>query len=202
MSFLFNVLLICFNKRMILCLCLKYLWTELHLELPRQHFYSCHIYCYSRHITGYEVHNFLFMSCTSRTSNVLPFDNWSWLCMASEVYKITQKHTLGAMHTSYQGSIMVIMWMMITPEKWCFLEYMRSAVTQNYHAEKLYKPFAVSPRTRLWFIVIHLCVQTLGPLLLTWINYNLGMDVKLHPLIHCKMWNEITYPSLNSKGAK
>ena len=37
----------------------------------------------------------------------------------------------------------------------------------------------------------------LGPLLLTWFNFNHNMDKILHPL---KAWGEITYPFLNFNG--
>ena len=39
----------------------------------------------------------------------------------------------------------------------------------------------------------------LGPLLLTWINFNPHMDISNY--IHYTVWDEITYPFLNFNGA-
>ena len=42
-----------------------------------------------------------------------------------------------------------------------------------------------------------MAADDLGPLLLTWFNLNPSMD---NVYIHCKVWDEFTYPFLNFNG--
>ena len=76
--------------------------------------------------------------------------------------------------------------------------YHRKQKSKRLEQETVYKKYRNKLKKLLLMTPRKYYKLHLGPLLLTWFNFNPSM-VSNH--IHYKMWDEITYPFLNFNGA-